>query len=562
MLCAALFSYLFLPTLTQAQNVNVESILDHAGGLTITLDDPEDWTRIKNIQGVTLDHGATKKNIKLFVTREAYKNITDLPIDFQVDIPPKSNITMKDFLQILDLRSSGDCMPPMDFYPTYQAYEELMYSYANDYPELCTILDLGTLSSGRKILAVRLGDNQNVDEKEPVVFYTSTMHGDETAGYPIMLQLIDLLLCSYDSDPRIKNILDNITIYINPLANPDGTYRDSDESVEGAIRLNSRFVDLNRNFPDPDDGPNPDNRAYQEETLIFMAFADSVEIDLACNMHGGVEVANYPWDTYEHMPADVSWWIHICRNYASLVQENSEEGYFDSFDNGITNGYDWYEVQGGRQDFMNYFHRTREFTLELTNQKLLDSSRIPEIWEAHKEALLQFIEQSMFGLHGTITDCSTGFPVKAEVYIPDHDMDNSSIFSTESTGAYYRYLDDGFYDFEIIAEDYDTVYFSSYVDKYELTIMDIEICPSGYTSTLDNELDKVEVRYYNQSLVFDKLIDSDAKFTVFNSAGQTIIPLTEALASNPLPDHIASGVVFVRLESQNKMKTFTVVLTN
>ena len=33
----------------------------------------------------------------------------------------------------------------------------------------------------------------------------------------------------------------------------------------------------------------------------------------------------------------------------------SSAGYFNDLNNGVTNGWDWYEVNGGRQDFMNYF---------------------------------------------------------------------------------------------------------------------------------------------------------------------------------------------------------------
>ena len=563
-LYVSLFSCLLslIPAKLSSQEQSIQSILDYAGGVSITLDNSKDWNRIKNIDGVTIDHGATPDAIKLFVSKSAYYSIQNLNIKFEVEAPSKSKITMKDFSEILTLKSTGECLPVMDFYPTYEAYEAMMYRFEEDYPDLCQVLNLGTLSSGRKILALKMGDKLQDQEIEPVVLYTSTMHGDETAGYPLMLQLIDLLLCTYESDARARHILDNTTLYINPLANPDGTYRGGNESIEGAIRNNSRFVDLNRNFPDPDDGPNPDGRPYQDETLIFMAFADSVEVDLACNMHGGAEVANYPWDTYEHLPADVRWWEHVCRDYATHVQENSEEGYFDGFDNGITNGYDWYEVQGGRQDFMNYMHRTREFTLEYTNQKLLDSSRIPEIWQAHKEALLGFIEMALTGLHGTITDCISGAPVKAELFIPDHDVDNSSVFSTETTGSYYRYLEDGVYDFEVYAEGYDTVVFTSLVEKYSQVIKDIEICPSGSTSTYDPVFDNVHVYHAEQKLVIENLESQEARLTVFNTAGQVIIPTSKANNSIALPTNISSGVIFVRLESQNKMKTFTVVIAN
>ncbi|NNE26777.1 MAG: T9SS type A sorting domain-containing protein [Saprospiraceae bacterium] len=563
-LCGSLFSCLclILPLPSNAQQQNIQSVLDYAGGISIILDNPKDWNSIKDIDGVILDHGSTRENIKLYVTKPAYNEIKSQDLSFRVDIPEKSKIVMKDFAEILSLKTSGDCMPVMDFYPTYEAYESMMYAFETDYPDLCKVVNLGTLSSGRKILALQMGDNLESEEHEPVVLYTSSMHGDETAGYPLMLQLIDLLLCSYDSDIRLRNILDNITLYINPLANPDGAYRGGNNSIEGAIRFNSRFVDLNRNFPDPDDGPNPDNRPYQEETLIFMAFADSVEIDLACNMHGGAEVANYPWDTYEHLPADVTWWEHICRDYASSVQENSEEGYFDGFDNGITNGFEWYEVQGGRQDYMNYVHRTREFTLEYTNQKLLNSSRIPEVWEAHKEALLGFIEMALTGLHGTVTDCITGEPVKAEIYIPNHDVDNSSVFSKETTGSFYRYLEDGDYNFQLIADGYDTLLFTSPVQKYSQTIKDIELCPSGITAVDDPILDAIEVSINGRNLIIDNIANAQLSLAIYNTAGQLLLSQQVAHAVNTLPANLSSGIIFVRLESQNKMKTFTVVHAN
>ena len=36
------------------------------------------------------------------------------------------------------------------------------------------------------------------------------------------------------------------------------------------IRYNSNFIDLNRNYPDPEDGPHPDGNPYQQETNIFL----------------------------------------------------------------------------------------------------------------------------------------------------------------------------------------------------------------------------------------------------------------------------------------------------
>ena len=39
------------------------------------------------------------------------------------------------------------------------------------------------------------------------------------------------------------------------------------------------------------------------------------------------------------------------------------------FPGGIVNGYDWYEVNGGMQDWSYYWHNDLQVTIELSNMK-------------------------------------------------------------------------------------------------------------------------------------------------------------------------------------------------
>ena len=74
------------------------------------------------------------------------------------------------------------------------------------------------------------------------------------------------------------------------------------------MRYNASWVDLNRNYPHPQDGMHPDGNSWQQETKIFMGLADSINFSLAANLHGGTELVNYPWDTWGQATADENGW--------------------------------------------------------------------------------------------------------------------------------------------------------------------------------------------------------------------------------------------------------------
>ncbi|MCK4407849.1 MAG: T9SS type A sorting domain-containing protein, partial [Bacteroidales bacterium] len=282
----------------------------------------------------------------------------------------------------------------------------------------------------------------------------STMHGDETAGYVLMLRLIDYLLSNYGSNDRITDMVDNIEIWINPLANPDGTYAGGNNTVYGATRTNANGVDLNRNYPDPEDGPHPDGNPWQPETIAFMDLAEDHDFVLSCNIHSGIEVCNYPWDTWYPRHADDDWWIFVCREYADSAQFYSPYGYMTALNNGITNGYDWYTIAGGRQDYMTYFHQCREFTLELSDIKILPANQLPAFWDYNYRSFLNYIEQINYGIRGIITDSITGDPIEAEVYIDGHDIDSSWVYSSLPIGNYYRPIYAGTYEITYSAQGY------------------------------------------------------------------------------------------------------------
>lgn len=363
-----------------------------------------------------------------------------------------------------------------DFYPTYDAYVDMMYQFEADFPDICDVFSIGNTYDGRELLVARISDNVGLAEGEPEFLYTSTMHGDETTGYVLMLRLIDYLLNGSGIDPRLANIVNEIDIYINPLANPDGAYHAGNSNIYGATRNNAHNVDLNRNYPDPEDGPHPDGNEWQIETINFMNFADEHHFVMSCNIHGGAEVCNYPWDTWAQLAADDDWWVYVCREYADTVHVNAPYGYMSGFDNGITNGYQWYSIAGGRQDYMTYFHQGREFTLEISNTKLLPANQLPAHWDYNYKSFLNYMEQALYGLKGRITDSATGDPLVAEVYVLGHESDSSWVYSSLPEGNYSRLLDEGTYSISFKAPWYITQVFENIVvNNLQTTILDVEL---------------------------------------------------------------------------------------
>ena len=382
--------------------------------------------------------------------------------------------------------ADSDAPEAWDYYPTYDAYIAMMYQFEADHPSLCDVFTIGQSVNQRELLVARISGNIGAEENEPEFFYTSTMHGDELTGYVMMLRLIDHLLSNYGSDPRITEIVNNTDIFINPLANPDGAYAGGNHTVAGATRRNANWVDLNRNFPDPEDGPHPDGNPWQPETIAFMDFAENRHFSASSNIHGGAEVCNYPWDTWAKLAADDNWWVYVCNEFADTAQHYSPPGYLEDFGTGVTNGYQWYSISGGRQDYMNFFHQCREFTLEMSADKNPPESELNDFWEYTYRSFLNYLEQCRFGVRGTVTDTLTGDPLEASVYVVSHEKDSSWVYTSLPAGNYHRLLHEGAYNIKYSSPGYlPKVKYALQVVNRAATAVDVKLMPSALAADFE-----------------------------------------------------------------------------
>jgi hypothetical protein len=431
--------------------------------------------------------------------------------------------------------SVGKSLALWDSYPSYSQYDSIMRNFVVRYPSLCKLDTIGTSINGKLVLALKISDNVSVNEDEPEVFYTSTIHGDETAGFVLMLRFADYLLKNYNTNSRVKNLADNLQIWINPLSNPDGTYRNGN-LISSPVRFNANGVDLNRNFPDP----LIPYAVQEKENRDMMKFLQKHRFVISANFHSGAEVVNYPWDRwYSKFHADDQWFYDISREYADTVHKYSGAAYMNGFDNGVTRGSDWYVIYGGRQDYVTYTLHGREVTIELDDSYVTPGAQLPLLWEYNYHSFIGYLENALYGIHGKVVDAKTSEPVMARIFIPNHDIDSSDVFSDSLTGSFTRLIAAGSWNLSVTANGYnDTIVSAVSVSQWQRTDITIRmeplstgtdslfpVSPSVYPNPASLQLKALLPDYMEGEIIVKVYSQTGAIVKVYNTVAEQGIPI-------------------------------------
>jgi len=152
---------------------------------------------------------------------------------------------------------------------------------------------------------LKISDNVEIDEDEPNLFLFTGIHAREILGVELNLYSAERILVTYDTDPAVKELVDNNQIYILMTANPDGFHHMW--NIDSAWRKNRRpnedgsfGVDMNRNYPMAWDldfckgsdvqssnnyrGP---SAASEPETQTIVAFHSDRNFDRVFDFHTG-----------------------------------------------------------------------------------------------------------------------------------------------------------------------------------------------------------------------------------------------------------------------------------
>jgi len=385
--------------------------------------------------GIDLDHHRTSSSVHAFVTKDE-KNLIE-GLGFSVSAIPNHARQYFEELKKLGEQQRN----PMLEYHDYNELTAFLQDIASSYPSITRLESIGQSVQGRELWVMQISDNPGLNEVEPEFKYVANMHGDETPGREFSLYLIEWLCENYGSSDRATFLVENTDIYIMPTMNPDG--------FELGQRYNANNVDLNRDFPDQFYDPNNTLSGRQPETRAVMEWSWSHNFVLSANMHSGALVVNYPYDgpnsgSYSACPDD-DMFVHVSMAYSD-AHPNMEQG---GFNDGITNGAQWYAIDGGMQDWNYVWEQDFDVTLEQSQTKWPNSNQLSSLWNQHREPLLVYLEQVHTGLRGLVVDNSTGQAVNADIKVQGIDK---IINPDMEHGDYYRLLTPGTY--TVTAEAY------------------------------------------------------------------------------------------------------------
>ncbi|XP_032053041.1 carboxypeptidase M [Aythya fuligula] len=322
------------------------------------------------------------------------------------------------------------------------------------HPALTHLHSIGRSVEGRDLWVLVLGRFPTQHKIGiPEFKYVANMHGDETVGREILLHLIDYLVTSYGRDPNITKLLNNTRIHIMPTMNPDGFEATKvPHCYYSRGRYNKNGEDLNRNFPDAFEN---NNVTIQPETRAVMNWIKNETFVLSANLHGGALVASYTFDNgnsvtgsskgYSRSPDD-DVFIHLAKtysfNHASMYKGTGCDSR-QTFPDGITNGYSWYQLEGGMQDYNYVWGQCFEITLELSCCKYPPADQLEKFWMDNKVALVEYIKQVHLGVKGQVTD-RNGNPIPNAI-VEAQGRSHVCPYRTNAHGEYFLLLLPGKY---------------------------------------------------------------------------------------------------------------------
>jgi len=206
-------------------------------------------------------------------------------------------------------------------YYTYDEIVQKLDEITSQYPNIASQkINVGTTLEGNTIWAIKISDNPNADENEPVAYYDALHHSNEYNSMATLMNYLFWMVENYSTNPKVNHIINNRELYFVPVVNVDG-YKSNEAyyvntGVVGGQRKNNRKinnvivgVDLNRNYSQgynivqncssptvPTSGTYPGTSAFSEpESRAIRDFTAQINPQVAFSCHAGASSYLMPY---------------------------------------------------------------------------------------------------------------------------------------------------------------------------------------------------------------------------------------------------------------------------
>jgi zinc carboxypeptidase len=404
-------------------------------------------------------------------------------------------------------------------YHSYQEIIDLMDSLALNFPGICNKTILGSSVQGRELSVLKISDNVALDEYEAEVLFVGGIHGDEVGGPENCIRFARMLCLEYGNNQYVSNLVNNREIWIYPMLNPDGR--------ENLTRFNANGVDLDRDFGYMWDAWGNSTSAFsQVETRVFRDFVLQNQFSFSLDLQSGDQVILYPWFYRTSSSQD----DETLQYLADLYADNS--GYSDL----LTAQGGVFSSQMGVAAEINYGTMGNYgFVLKVSTDKQPPVSEIMYYYGVNEPAMLAFVEHSVYGINGLVTDQLTGDPVQA--YLQFEEL--MPFYNDPIHGDYFKYLLPGNYNLKIRANGYrDTIVSNIVITEHNTSLSNnIQMArDSGQFIYKVNACRIPTANIYDQASTWQCLGRPDNQFYSLGQAGWIIVDMQYPFTNGPEAD--------------------------
>lgn len=224
-------------------------------------------------------------------------------------------------------------------YHSYGELERDLIELSENYPQICSLISIGTSLEKRNIYALKISGNIFMEENKAGVLLLGCHHAREWISVEVPFLIAKYLLDNYYTNPYLKKLIDRAEIWVIPLINPDGleysihfyrywrkNRRDNGNGYFG--------VDLNRNYgfrwgydnlgssPEPSSDVYRGSTAFSEpETHAVKKLFEKRTFKAVISYHSYSQLILFPWG-YTTQPSPEK---NLMENLSSRMSEVMEE---------------------------------------------------------------------------------------------------------------------------------------------------------------------------------------------------------------------------------------------